>query len=168
MCELICEENFGYNHHLNIWLIKNFSTSFSARILPQISFLRLRNLPLMHFLKMLTSTNIFLTLIFITLSLRKPPTLTFKNRTPAYRDHIFLGYHGVKSAVAAGLKISKLIIWDQGVFLIGFCQRKLFSKNITFSENLWTFWIWSLYGYEVSCVAMAHNVRFHFTFKLEN
>ena len=142
MCELICEENFGYNHHLNIWLIKNFSTSFSARILPQISFLRLRNLPLMHFLKMLTSTNIFLTLIFITLSLRKPPPLTFKNRTPAYRDHIFLGYHGVKSAVAAGLKISKLIIWDQGVFLMVSAKENYFLKTLLFQK------IYERFGYD--------------------
>ena len=142
MCELICEENFGYNHHLNIWLIKNFSTSFSARILPQISFLRLRNLPLMHFLKMLKSTNIFLTLIFITLSLRKPPTLTFKNRTPAYRDHIFLGYHGVKAAVAAGLKTSKFIhMRSRGVLMV-FCQRKLFPKNLLFQK------IYERFGYD--------------------
>ena len=164
MCELICEENFGYNHNLNIWLIKNFSTSFSARILPQISFLRLRNLPLMHFLKMLKSTNIFLTLIFITLSLRKPPP-SLQKQDIRVQGSYFSGLSRGKGCSCRRPKNIKVdYLRSRGVF-DGFCQRKLFYKNITFSENLWTFWIWSLYGYEVSCVAMAHNVRYYFTFK---
>ena len=152
MCELICEENFGYNHHLNIWLIKNFSTSFSARILPQISFLRLRNLPLMHFWKCLHQ-QIFSWRLFslrLACASRHPP---FKNRTSAYRDHIFLGYHGVKAAVAAGLKTSKLIIWDQGVFLMVSAKENYFLKTLLFQK------IYERFGYDMIIVRIWGFLR---------
>ena len=146
------------------WLIKTFRPVFLQGFFLKFRSYVLRNLPLMHFLKMLKSTNIFLTLIFITLSLRKPPP-SLQKQDIRVQGSYFSGLSRGKVCSCRRPKNIKVdYLRSRGVF-DGFCQRKLFSKKLTFSENLWTFWIWSLYGYEVSCVAMAHNVRYHFTFK---
>ena len=113
---------------------------------------------------MLKSTNIFLTLIFITLSLRKPPPSLQKQDTRVQGSY----FSGLSRGKVCSCRRPKNIKVDylrsRGVF-DGFCQRKLFSKKLTFSENLWTVLdmiIARLWGF---LRAMAHNVRNHFTFQ---
>ena len=123
------------------WLIKTFRPVFLQGFFLKFRSYALRNLPLMHFWKCLNQ-QIFSWRLF---SLR----LACASRHP----HLQKQDTRVQGSYFSGLSRGKVCscrrpknikvdyLRSRGVF-DGFCQRKLFYKNITFSENLWTFWIW--------------------------
>ena len=104
---------------------------------------------------------------FLELMLSPAQAATFPSNSGHLRAGtiFFGGYHRVKVAkVATGQKHQSWFIWDQGVFVMVFSQRKLLPKNLLFQKSMNSFRYDHCTDIRFSA-AMAHNVRNHFTFQ---